>query len=78
MPLEVEIVTKGKVSNLFADDEGAISASELEFIQISRRQRRQRLLLAEDEEDLVEFDLSDYLEFELRRGDEFAASPEEL
>ena len=64
--LDVELQSKGQVSELFADEEGPVGDGY-------RRRFRRRL-----NADTMNFDLSQVMAFELRRGDEDSARIEDL
>lgn len=49
-----------------------------DIFQFTRRLLRSRQLLSDSEESLEQFDLSEYLKFELRRGGEDSSTPEDL
>ena len=67
----VEITAKGTVSDLYADD----STPQAEALQSSERRRR---LQSTDDTASIGFDLSQYISFELRRGDEDSAPVDKL
>lgn len=76
IPLNIEVKTKGVVSELFADDlDSAIDASELDafVIEGSSDSAERRLFVTDESELESRFDLADYLTFELRRGEEDSA-----
>ena len=64
--LNVELQSEGQVSELFADEEGPVGDGY-------RRRFRRRL-----NADTMNFDLSEEMAFELRRGDEDSAQLEDL
>lgn len=68
---------KGQVSDLYADEEGPVNTNP--FLNDDAIQAYGlRTLIAADEEKTEIFDLSNYLKFELRRGDDDSAPPEDL
>ena len=68
----VEVKTRGTISELWADSE---SPEEIDDNNDTRQLKGRQL---EDSQDDTGFDLSQYIAFELRRGDEDSAEPELL
>ena len=75
LPLKVQMRSRGSISKLYADEAGPVSPPPKVQPESKKQARR---LEGSDVANVYQFELSDFLLFELRRGDENSAPVQDL